>query len=78
MPYSAAIASFSSMLTLAMEILPSNSVASSSRTGAIALHGPHQGAQKSTRSGVAEDDTAFLKVSVVRWVILSDIGFGTN
>jgi hypothetical protein len=42
------------------------------------LHGPHHGAQKSTRRGVAEAATAVLNVSVVRCVILSDIGFGRN
>ena len=39
----------------------------------MALQGPHQGAQKSTKSGVADEETAALKVSVVRWVILSDM-----
>jgi hypothetical protein len=29
------------------------------------LHGPHQGAQKSTSTGVAEDVTVVLKLSLV-------------
>jgi len=78
MPNSAAIASFSSMLTLAIVILPSNSVASSSRTGAIALQGPHHGAQKSTSSGVADPATAALKVSVVRWLSFQTCGWGNK
>src|SRR5580693_5785702 len=73
-PYSAAIASLSSMLTFATVSFPSNSTASSSRMGAIALHGPHHGAQKSTRRGVVDAATAALNVSVVRWAIFSDIG----
>src|SRR3954467_6357365 len=72
-PYSAPIASFSSMFTLVILTLPSSSVASSSRIGAIALQGPHQGAQKSTSTGVAAAVTVGLKGSVVRFVIFSDM-----
>src|SRR5215216_3980166 len=72
-PYSAAIESWSSMLTFAIFNLPSSSLASSSRVGAIALHGPHHGAQKSTRTGVVALAMADLKDSVVRWAIFSDI-----
>ena len=58
-------ASCSSMLTFAILIFPSNSVASSSRIGAMALHGPHQGAQKSTSTGVGDAFKVLLKDSVV-------------
>ena len=58
---------------LVISNLPSNSFANSSRIGAMALQGPHQGAQKSTRTGVAEASTVDLKVSLVRWVILLDM-----
>src|SRR5258708_518423 len=77
-PYSTATASFSSMFTFAMESLPFSSVASSSKIGAMALHGPHHGAQKSTRTGVVAVVTADLKVSVVRLAIFSDIGLSVQ
>ena len=72
-PYSTAMPSFSSMLTLTIVNLPSSSAASSSRMGAMALHGPHHGAQKSTRTGVVAEVMADLKVSVVRLAIFSDL-----
>src|SRR5690348_1539530 len=61
------------MLTFAIFSLPSSSVASSSSVGAMALHGPHHGAQKSTRTGVVALEMADLKDSVVRLAILSDM-----
>src|ERR1044071_7071906 len=72
-PYLAATASWSSMLTFAIFNLPSSSVANSSRIGAIALQGPHHGAQKSTSTGVVDALTVLLKDSVVRLTILSDM-----
>ncbi len=39
----------------------------------MALHGPHQGAQKSTSRGVVAAATVALKLSVVRLAILSDM-----
>jgi hypothetical protein len=41
--------------------------------GAMALQGPHQGAQKSTSSGVVAAATVALKLSVVRLAIFSDM-----
>lgn len=71
-PYSAEIASFSSTLTLAIDALSPNSVASSSRIGAMALQGPHQGAQKSTSTGLSPL-MAVEKVEESRFAMDSDI-----
>ena len=65
-PYFAATPSLSSTLTFVIFTLPSNSVASSSKIGAIALHGPHQGAQKSTSTGTVDEVIVSLKLAVVR------------
>jgi len=51
MPYSVATPGDSSVLSLTALILPSYSPANSSIKGAIMRQGPHQGAQKSTRTG---------------------------
>src|SRR5579859_6355328 len=47
----------SSVLILAIVIWPSYSPASSSRIGATARQGPHQGAQKSTTTGTSDFST---------------------
>src|ERR1039458_2624055 len=59
----------SSMFTLPILTLPWYSVASSSRTGGIILHGPHQSAHKSTRTGVMDCSASFSKLSCVKVVI---------
>src|SRR5664280_1351644 len=49
------------------------STASSSRIGAIILHGPHHSAQKSTRIGFSDDPTTssnVASVSVVIWLLI--------
>src|SRR6185437_1121012 len=46
-----ASAGFSSTLTLTTFRAPARSAASCASTGSTILHGPHQGAQKSTRTG---------------------------
>src|SRR5438034_1044618 len=69
MPYSAANACCSSILTLPILARPSNSSASSSSTGAIILHGPHHSAQKSTSTGAADWRTCSAKFSCVRFRI---------
>src|SRR5665647_1477363 len=51
MPYREVTSGLSSVLSLTIDTLPACSVASSSRMGATALQGPHQGAQKSTMTG---------------------------
>ena len=52
---SIAILWFSSTFTLARIILPFLLLTSFSKTGVSCLQGPHQGAQKSTRTGVDFD-----------------------
>src|SRR5262245_32868389 len=68
-PYSAANPCSLSMLTLPILTRPSYSSASSSRTGAIILQGPHHSAQKSTRIGVDDSSTSFEKLSCVKLTI---------
>ena len=53
----------SSTLTLATRRAPAFSRAISSSSGAIFLHGPHQGAQKSTSTGIGDWMTARSKLS---------------
>src|ERR1035437_3513351 len=59
----------SSMFSLAMFSLPACSVAISSSTGAIILHGPHHSAQKSTSTGTSEDLTCSSKLASLSVVI---------
>src|SRR6185369_646846 len=49
--------------------LPAYSLASSSTMGAIARHGPHQAAQKSTKTGVSDFKTSWSKF----WSVTSTI-----
>src|SRR5690606_7311323 len=51
-PRAAAISGFSSELIFTSTTWPASSCSNRSSTGASARHGPHQGAQKSTRTGV--------------------------
>ena len=53
----------SSTLTFVTRRLPAFSRAISSSNGAIILHGPHQGAQKSTSTGTGDWTTARSKLS---------------
>src|SRR5205807_8681859 len=66
--YRRATSGDSSTSTLTMRSFPSYSVASSSRMGAISLHGPHHSAQKSTRTGWSEELISSSKVASVRAV----------
>src|SRR5262245_37623535 len=61
MPSWPAVRSSSSVLTLAIVSWPSYSPANSSRIGATARHGPHQGAQKSTTTGTSDFSTCCSK-----------------
>src|SRR4051812_6942465 len=70
--YCAAVTWFSSTLSLTMRT-SSRSLAISSRTGATTRHGPHHGAQKSTRTGVSDSSTSAWKVVSVTW-LMSAIG----
>src|SRR5689334_9524219 len=64
-PYLAAVPGFSSMLSLTTSILSPYSAAIASRDGAIWRHGPHQAAQKSTRTGLSLFRTSCSKESSV-------------
>src|SRR5690348_13245394 len=79
-PYLAAVPGFSSMLSLTTSIWSPYSAAIASRDGAIWRHGPHQAAQKSTRTGLSllrtscskESSVTFFRVpatagSLTRW-----------
>src|SRR5579871_1418075 len=59
------MAGSSSTLTLANRARGSSSLAALSKIGAIARHGPHQGAQKSTITGMSLRSTCLSKVAVV-------------
>ena len=67
--YSAAVCWFSSTLRLRI-VRSSRSASISSRTGWTTRHGPHQGAQKSTRTGPSASSTSDLKVASVTSVSL--------
>ena len=60
-----AVAGFSSTFNLHTLILPEYSSASSSIIGPIILHGPHQGAQQSSRTGIGDFKTFVAKLSSV-------------
>lgn len=57
MPYSVAIVGLSSVLSFKHLTLPAYCFAISSIRGAIILQGPHQGAQKSTSTGISLSKT---------------------
>src|SRR5208282_5463629 len=61
----------SSVFIFPILILPRYSVASASTVGVIALQGPHQGAQKSTRTGTSEFSTSWSKEPSVKFSVLS-------
>lgn len=65
MPNSLESSSSLSTFTLPTFILPSFSSAISARVGASILHGPHQSAQKSTRTGTTEFKTSDSKLAFV-------------
>src|SRR6478609_7277962 len=80
-PNWAASSGFSSMLSLATFTLPWNSTASSSRLGAIILHGPHHSAQKSTTTGSADSRTSAWKLLISTLTVAigcSFTGFGVG
>src|SRR5512137_2968906 len=64
-PYLPGVAGLSSTLTLPTAIWPSYSSAMASMTGAMALHGAHQVAQKSTRTGLPDLMTSASKLPSV-------------
>src|SRR5579871_6960501 len=70
-PYLAGVCGLSSTLIFTNLTLPSYSLASSSIEGAMALHGPHHGAQKSIRTGLSDFKTSLSKLESVTWRTLS-------
>lgn len=76
-PYWVAMLGQSSVLSLQQIIFPAYSFASSSITGAIILHGPHHGAQNSTRTGFSLAMTRLFQLeSVTTWTAQSKQAFG--
>src|SRR6478752_10828102 len=69
----AAVSGFSSVLSLTI-LTSLRSAAISSRTGPTTRHGPHQGAQKSTSTGVSDSRTSAWKLVSVTSVMLPAIG----
>ena len=67
---SRAVAGLASTSSLATVSEPAFSPAISSSTGATILHGPHQVAQKSTRTGVLLDSTSSENESSVTVTVL--------
>ena len=65
MPNLVGVAGFSSTFILTTRTLPSYSLASSSMIGPTARQGPHQGAQKSSRTGRSDLRTRLSKVASV-------------
>jgi hypothetical protein len=63
MPYLVAMPGLSSVLSLRHRTWPTYSEASSSIRGAIMRHGPHHGAQKSTRTGISLFKTSVSQVA---------------
>lgn len=64
-PYCVGMFGLSSVLSLKHAILPAYSLANSSITGAIILHGPHHGAQNSTSTGLSLPITKLFHVESV-------------
>jgi hypothetical protein len=60
--YFAEVSGFSSTFSLHILIRPEYSAAISSITGPIILHGPHHGAQQSSRTGTGDFSTISLKL----------------
>src|SRR5210317_1869459 len=77
MLYFPGVVGLSSTFILVICTLPAYSSASSSITGPIALQGPHQGAQKSTRLGVSPFKTYSSNSASVRCFTFSPAIFTT-
>src|SRR5581483_4713529 len=67
MPYLAAVAGFSSTLSLTIVTLPLSVPAISSSAGAICRQGPHHSAQKSTTTGPVAFKTSASKLESETW-----------
>lgn len=75
MPKRADVSGLSSTLTLTIWNLSPYSESRSSRTGAMALQGPHHAAQKSTRTGLSACSTSWSKLASVVLIMLMGITF---
>ena len=74
-PYFTGVCLTSSTFTLPTTTLSPNWSQILSKIGAIALHGPHHSAQKSTITSLSELITSSSKFSSVIFTVLSDINF---
>ena len=74
-PYSRESDSSSSTFTLPTFIFPLYSYAICATVGASILHGPHQLAQKSTRTGISDFNTSSLKLPFVSVISISSSSF---
>ena len=70
MPNAFARSGFSSVSIFARTTLPSRALAAFSSAGPSCLHGPHQGAQKSTTTGTSLDR---LTTSASNWASLTSM-----
>src|SRR5690606_31380687 len=77
-PYWAAVPGFSSTLSLTILTLPLISPEISSSIGAIARHGPHHSAQKSTRTGSFEPRTSVAKLASVTCPVIDHYLFNAR
>src|SRR5579864_2906535 len=66
-----AVPGLSSVFNFPTFTLPAYSVAMASTVGAMALQGPHQGAQKSTNTGVSDLSTSWSKAPSVKVSVFS-------
>src|ERR1700728_4821964 len=66
-----AVAELSSVFSLPTFILPANSDATASTVGDMARQGPHQGAQKSTKTGISAFRTSWSNAASVKVRVLS-------
>src|SRR5664279_1714277 len=69
-PYLTVVEGFSSTLSLTILTRPWSSEESSSRTGAMARHGPHHSAQKSTNTGSLDERTSSPKLASETWIVM--------
>src|SRR6476660_4274546 len=70
-PYRMAVPGLSSVFSFPTFTLPAYSLARASIVGPMALQGPHQGAQKSTSTGVSDFSTSWSKAPSVKVSVFS-------
>src|SRR6185436_10618387 len=74
--YFCVTAGFWSTSSLAILTLPFSSVATASSAGAMALHGPHHSAKKSTTTGSADFSTSWSKFASDTESVAPPLGIG--